>query len=97
MRHLLVLLTVISVAAGVWILQENAETLETEGQARTPVIRVIDMPLPAEDPVGDGARASQQTTVDSTSDSGTTPCGPAPCDSDKPADSPLLVTSLPAS
>jgi hypothetical protein len=97
MRHLLVLLSVISVAAGIWLLQENAESLETEGQIRTPVIRVIDMPLPAEDVVDGSFPASQRNTVESTSDSEVPSCDPAACDTVTPADSPLLVSSLPAS
>lgn len=95
MRHLLVLFSVISVVAGVWMLQENAETLEKEGKTRTPVIRVIDMPLPAEDRVDDEVSASQHS-AESTPDSGAPPCGPAPCDTVTPTDSSLLVSSLPA-
>lgn len=97
MRHLLVVISVIGVAAGIWMLQQNAETLESEGQSRTPVIRIMDMPLPDGDFVDDGVPASQRNTVESTSGSGIPPCGPAACDTVTPADSPVLVSSLPAS
>ena len=73
MRSLLALVSVIGIAAGIWILQQNAEQHETGEQLRTPVIRVVDVPLPVEEVANDTApalrpdsfeAASQITTAD---------------------------------
>lgn len=68
MRILIGLVLLISIAAGMWMLQPNAKTADMTNQARTPVVRITDIPLPSQSTVPAGLPLSQQDTVVPTPD-----------------------------
>jgi len=65
MRYLVGFISIIGVAAAIWMLQPAGETIGATKQARTPVVRITEMPLPSQSTVQAGIPLSEHDSVKS--------------------------------